>query len=61
MPNIDCKFLKQTTRIMVNNSGQVWPCCYLEHHEYEITKKHQHPRYRKEFDFIAIYFLSIRF
>ena len=42
MPNIDCKFLKQTTRIMVNNSGQVWPCCYLEHHEYEITKKHQH-------------------
>ena len=42
MPKIDCKFLKQTTRIMVNNSGQVWPCCYLGNKEHKSVEQDQH-------------------
>ena len=54
MSKIDCKFLNQTIKPMVNPDGQVWPCCYLCNdnymdqgqnqevfHEYEKSKDKQ--------------------
>ena len=42
MPNINCKFLKQTTNTIVNSTGQVWPCCYFGTHEHKLQEQDQY-------------------
>lgn len=59
MPKIDCKFLNQKTKTLVNADGSVWPCCYLGCHNYDtgpvyandhITNQHLFKEYRKTED-----------
>ena len=35
MPKIDCKFLNQKTKTLVNTDGSVWPCCYLGNYNWD--------------------------
>jgi len=42
MPNINCKFLNQTTNTIVNSTGQVWPCCYFGNKEHKAIEQDQH-------------------